>query len=44
MNLKKNELSNIKGDAMEVHKVQGCGISETNILWITTLLVRTCES
>jgi hypothetical protein len=43
MNLKKNELSNKKGDAMRMHKVQGCVISGANILWITTLLVRTCE-
>jgi len=43
MNLKKNELSNIKSDIMKMHKVQGCVISGANIFWITTLLVRTCE-
>jgi len=44
MNLKKNELSNKKGDAMRKHKIQGCVISGANILWIAMLLVKTCES
>jgi hypothetical protein len=44
MNLKGNELSNIKADAMRVHEVQSCGISEAIFLWIPTLLGRACES
>jgi hypothetical protein len=44
MNLKNNELSKIEGDDMKMYKVQGCVISGSNILWITTLLVRTCKS